>query len=56
MTPYELTPNELDLIRNGESEEHNSNTCGECGEQVESIIGCPDGAEVCQQCFDAGRH
>lgn len=44
------------VAHNVESEEHNSNTCGECGEQVESIIGCPDGAEVCPQCFDAGRH
>lgn len=33
-----------------------SNTCSECGEPVESIIGCPDGAEVCQQCFDVGRY
>jgi len=30
--------------------------CGECGETVAYIIGCPDGAEICQGCFDAGRH
>lgn len=24
--------------------------------QVESIIGCPDGAEVCKQCFDTARY
>ncbi len=35
---------------------HNSNTCNECGEQAENIIGCPDGAEVCHQCFGAGSH
>ena len=33
-----------------------TSVCSKCGEQVESIIGCPDGAEVCQQCFDAGLH
>jgi len=30
--------------------------CGECGETVAYVIGCPDGAEVCQDCFDAGQH
>ena len=30
--------------------------CDECGALVESIIGCPDGAEICQGCFDAGHH
>lgn len=31
-------------------------TCGDCGTEVESVIGCTDGAEVCQPCFDAGNH
>lgn len=31
-------------------------TCSNCGAEVESIVGSPDGAEVCQQCFDAGGH
>ena len=30
--------------------------CVECGEVVPYVIGCPDGAEVCQDCFDAGQH
>ena len=30
--------------------------CGECGETVAYVIGCPDGAEICQDCFDAGQH
>lgn len=30
--------------------------CTACGALVENIIGCPDGAELCHQCFDAGRH
>jgi len=30
--------------------------CGECGETVPYLIGCPDGAEICQDCFDAGEH
>ena len=29
--------------------------CDECGETVPSVIGCPDGSEVCQDCFDAGE-
>lgn len=32
------------------------NTCDDCGAQVESVIGCPDGAEICQDCFDNGNH
>lgn len=31
-------------------------SCSECGEHVDSIVGCPDGSEVCQQCFDASSH
>jgi hypothetical protein len=31
-------------------------TCGDCGALVSSIIGCPDGAHICQGCFDAGNH
>ena len=31
-------------------------TCDDCGAQVDTIIGCPDGAEICQACFDAGAH
>jgi hypothetical protein len=31
-------------------------TCGECDETVAYVIGCPDGAEICQGCFDAGQH
>src|SRR6266568_3486897 len=30
--------------------------CGECGETVAYVIGCPDGAEICQGCFDLGQH
>jgi hypothetical protein len=30
--------------------------CDKCGETVPYVIGCPDGAEVCQECFDAGQH
>lgn len=32
------------------------NRCDECKRKVDKIIGCPDGAEICQQCFDAGKH
>ena len=31
-------------------------TCCECGTTVAYIIGCPDGTEICQDCFDAGQH
>jgi hypothetical protein len=30
--------------------------CDACGEIVHYVIGCPDGTEVCQDCFDAGQH
>ena len=35
-----------------EEEEANANTCSDCGNAVSSLIICPDGAEVCQVCFD----
>lgn len=27
------------------------NVCSDCGAEVASIHGCPDGAEVCDDCF-----
>jgi hypothetical protein len=30
--------------------------CHECKESVPYVIGCPDGVELCQDCFDAGQH
>jgi ribosome-binding protein aMBF1 (putative translation factor) len=30
--------------------------CSECGQTVPFVIGCPDGAEVCQGCFNADQH
>lgn len=44
------------LAQNAEGEADTVNTCSECGSHPEKIIGCPDGAEVCQECFDAGVH
>jgi hypothetical protein len=29
--------------------------CGKCKETVPYVIGCPDGTELCQDCFDAGQ-
>ena len=29
--------------------------CSNCGEVVPYVIGCPDGTELCQECFDAGQ-
>ena len=30
--------------------------CQECGEHTNELVLCPDGAEVCQNCFDQGAH
>ena len=30
--------------------------CSNCGEVVPYVIGCPDGTELCQDCFDAQQH
>ena len=29
--------------------------CDKCGETVPYVIGCPGGAEICQDCFNAGE-
>lgn len=34
----------------------NTSTCTECEDKFAQVIGCPDGAEVCQACFDAALH
>ncbi len=38
---------------NMENTSGNLSVCSDCGQQVEGIVGCPDGAEVCRSCFDA---
>ena len=30
--------------------------CQKCRVIVPYVIGCPDGTELCQDCFDAGHH
>ena len=30
--------------------------CDDCGFCAEEIVGCPDGAEICCDCFDTGAH
>ncbi len=30
--------------------------CDKCKETVPYVIGCPDGADLCQDCFDDGQH
>ncbi len=29
-----------------------SEECGECGAKVWTLVGCPDGAEICRNCFE----
>lgn len=35
---------------------HEEGKCDDCHEPVSDVIGCPDGAEICQSCFDSGSH
>lgn len=44
------------VIKAYESAGTKDNVCSDCGTHVDSIIGCPDGAEICQACFDSGAH
>lgn len=37
-------------------DEDEGETCDECGAQVDEVIGCPDGMEICRKCFDQGAH
>lgn len=30
--------------------------CSCCGVAADSIIGCPDGAELCESCFENSNH
>ncbi|WP_126448403.1 hypothetical protein [Sulfuricystis multivorans] len=30
--------------------------CSECGARTKTVIGCPDGAEICGSCFNNGAH
>ena len=29
--------------------------CSKCGQTVPYVIGCPSGAELCQECFNGGE-
>lgn len=40
----------------GEAKPPAVSICDDCGIGVDEIIGCPDGAEICQACFDGGAH
>src|ERR1041385_8854680 len=57
--PYEPTSEDAiatlnQLIMRARALLGTAETCDECGESVPYIIGCPGGAEICQDCFDAG--
>lgn len=30
--------------------------CDDCDASTDQLVGCPDGAEVCTDCFDMGAH
>ena len=30
--------------------------CDQCGATVANVVGCPDGTEICRDCFEAGQH
>jgi hypothetical protein len=30
--------------------------CEDCGSLIYSLVGCPDGAEICRDCLNAGGH
>lgn len=59
-----LTPDLIDFELPGDAEalraaltrlndDSTGNVCTDCGAEVPSIIGCPDGAEVCTDCADS---
>lgn len=35
---------------------NDASACGDCGSEADKLTLCPDGAEVCASCFDAGGH
>lgn len=40
----------------GDRNEPEPACCSDCGDELEEVIGCPDGAEICPACFAAGAH
>ncbi len=47
---------EFSLRQDEENAHVEPGLCTACGAETISVIGCPDGAEVCPSCFDAGAH
>ncbi len=45
-----------DCMSPPEEEEEELSICSDCGTGVDTLIHCPDGAEICQRCFDNGAH
>lgn len=50
-----LDPEQADVFGLPTNVESTS-VCDECGASDASMVGCPDGAEICQDCFNAGLH
>ena len=49
-------PCEEDVSVCAQDEADDISICDDCGAEVPYIKGCPDGAEICQACFDSGKH
>ena len=53
--PFPLTAEGEELMKVVDAANQTDDKCEECG-QTPANIGCPDGAQICQRCFDAGYH
>lgn len=40
----------------GEGHPYRQYPCSSCGTDAPSVYGCPDGAELCEACFDSAQH
>lgn len=40
----------------GKTSDFELQICGDCEAGVKELVGCPDGAEICRDCFNAGGH
>lgn len=61
MKPMAVTPSfagsEINREYNEMSQPEEDVNCADCGQTIlhGKVVGCPDGAEICHECFDSGR-
>ena len=51
---YPLEAGSDEFLNRIQAKLDNQSTCDVCGEEVSETMGCPDGREICEPCYENG--